>query len=491
MRGRLSIILISLLLGFLVWTMDAFVDCFLLGNGPFIDQLFFVSSHNLHLRLFTLLIFLFAGISVSGMSVKHKEVEKMVCKKEKDLSLLYSTASIASDCLDFDIFLNDILNELLSYLDSDYGLVYLLDNDSGEAKIHADFGVSSSLRVSLDNLPYDSPLIVSIREVTHQHKNRSQPFVLSSHFCMWPRGNIDDCITFPLISRYSLIGFFLISVGKHDKLTDEDMHVLESVAKHVGITIENMQLLDEATKAYDELKSIEKMKDEFVSNITHELKTPLISIKGYSEVMYEGMLGELTQKQKDGMKVIISNSERLHGLIESLLHMNTFHFDKEHVFSPIVLTDVLQGSINALSLRIENKQAHLKCSYGKKMHLVYGNGDFLKQLFIYLLDNAVKFSPNLSEITLSAYEENGMVHVELHDPGIGIPQAHMGKIFDRFYQVDGSMTRNYGGNGLGLFLAKNIVDVHKGTIWLESNEGVGTHVHVQLPLYNDDLHCAI
>ncbi len=488
MKGRIAIIFISLLLGFLVWVLDALIDVFIIGDGTLSDQLFFISSHDFHLRSLILFTFLFAGISVSEISVKYKEAEKKVYKKEQDLSILYSTVSIAVDSLDFDAFLSDILNELISYMGADHGQIYLLDNNSGEAIMHASFGIPqdhSMLSISSDN-----PLIASLRQVTHLRKHISQPFVVSSGLCMWPKSNIDNCIAFPLISRNELIGFFLITSKDQAQLNDEDLHVLESVAKNVGMTIENMQLLEESNRACDELKLMDKMKDEFLSNITHELKTPLISIKGYSEIMYEGMFGELDPKQKDALKVIISNSERLHGLIESLLHMNTFHFEKEQVFSPVLLTDIIQGSINTLSLKLEAKHTRLKYNFnfGKDLHLVYGNADFLKQLFVYLLDNAIKFSSEFSEVEMSAYKEDEMLHVELHDHGIGIPQAHMDKIYNRFYQADGSMTRSYGGNGLGLFLAKNIVDMHKGKIWLESTEGIGTKVHVLIPLYESTIH---
>ena len=86
------------------------------------------------------------------------------------------------------------------------------------------------------------------------------------------------------------------------------------------------------------------------------------------------------------------------------------------------------------------------------------------------------------------FEDEGMMYIDISDHGIGIPEDHMGRIFERFYQVDGSLARNYGGNGLGLFLARNIVDVHKGNIWVESTMGAGTIVHIQIPLYDPAIH---
>jgi signal transduction histidine kinase len=122
------------------------------------------------------------------------------------------------------------------------------------------------------------------------------------------------------------------------------------------------------------------------------------------------------------------------------------------------------------------------------MRLVYGNCEFLKYLFVYILDNAIKFSSKDAEVSIVATEDEKNVHIKITDHGIGIPEACMDRIFDRFYQVDGSATRIYGGNGLGLYLAKNIIELHSGTIEVESKEGTGTTVHVSLPLFDPEIH---
>jgi signal transduction histidine kinase len=252
--------------------------------------------------------------------------------------------------------------------------------------------------------------------------------------------------------------------------------------------VENIRLLNETRKSYEELKSLDRMKDEFVANITHELKTPLISIKGYSEVIYEGLLGELEDKQKECMKIIVSNSERLERLIESLLNMNSLYFEKYHVLAPIYLKDVIDNAITSLSMKTEEKEINIIKVCPSDMHLVYGNSEFLKYLFVYILDNSIKFSSKGSKVTITVTESDTSTHIIVADNGIGIPGACMDRIFDRFYQVDGSATRIYGGNGLGLYLSKNIVELHSGSIEVESEEGVGTTVNISIPLFNPDIH---
>jgi signal transduction histidine kinase len=168
--------------------------------------------------------------------------------------------------------------------------------------------------------------------------------------------------------------------------------------------------------------------------------------------------------------------------------MNSLNFEKHHVFSPVHLKDVLYNAINSLSMRMEEKNVRVKKDYSIDMHLVYGNCEFLKYLFVYVLDNAIKFSPSGSEVSISVRVDGKNLHATVSDHGIGIPQECMDRIFERFYQIDGSTTRIYGGNGLGLYLSKNIVELHFGTIEIESEEGAGTDVHIYVPLYNPDIH---
>ncbi len=472
----------------LALTQDPFID-FLFINDAFISGLLaYFPGRELYLHSFIVIVFLLSGVTLSQLTVQCQNAERKVSKKDRELLILHSAASVSASSYDVHDFLENVLNELLSYLNANYGFIHLIKQDSDNAVMFVDAETPVLLKKGLTSIPLDHPLIVSIIEMNSLSRKTEKAHVLEVKSDIFPELGMDNIIAIPMVARNEVTGFFMFSLKKQLKLNEDDSYVLESVGKLAGITVENIQLLEKTTKAYEELKSLEKMKDEFVSNVTHELKTPLISIKGYSEIIYEGMLGDLNEKQKQGLKVIVSNSERLSRLIESLLHMNALQFKKQHVFSPLSMVDVMDNAMKSLSFKVEEKGLLLNASYDKRMHFIYGNTELLKQLFIYLIDNAVKFSPKGGRIGICAYEESGIMHAEVSDNGIGIPENHISKIFERFYQVDGSMTRNYGGNGLGLYLAKNIVDVHKGNIWVESREGVGTKVHVSLPLYAEDGH---
>ena len=467
---------------------NPFIDFLSINDTILSELLAYFPGRELYLHSFLVIVFLLSGITLSQLTVQCQNAERKVSKKDRELLILHSAASVSASSHDVHDFLENVLNELLSYLNANYGFIHLIKQDSDKASMFADAEMPVRLKKGLASIPLDHPLIVNIMEMSALSRKTEKSHVLEVKPDIFPGLDLDNVIAIPMVARNAVTGFFMFSLKKQLKLNEDDAYVLESVGKLAGITVENIQLLEKTTKAYEELKSLEKMKDEFVSNVTHELKTPLISIKGYSEIMYEGMLGDMNEKQKHGLKVIVSNSERLNRLIESLLHMNAFQFKKQHVFSPLSLADVMGNALKSLSFKVEEKGMILNTNYDKRLHFIYGNAELLKQLFVYLIDNAVKFSPYRSHIGICAYEESGSMHVEVSDNGIGIPENQISKIFERFYQVDGSMTRNYGGNGLGLYLAKNIVDVHKGNIWVESREGVGTKVHVSLPLYEEGEH---
>jgi len=239
---------------------------------------------------------------------------------------------------------------------------------------------------------------------------------------------------------------------------------------------------DELSKANEELKSLDRMKDEFLSNLRHELTTPLIPIKGYSELMFDGALGDLNERQHDAMEKIMLSSERLKRLIDSLLYVSiTEGGNVDYTFIPLRLTEVLESAINDRSPEITSKGHTIEKDLPCDLPLIEGDLDYLRNVFVNLIDNSVKFTPDKGIINISASNEDDHAHLQIADNGIGIGDTEILNIFNRFYQVDGSSTRKYGGNGLGLYICKKIIEAHKGEIWAESRQGEGTTVHVTLP----------
>ncbi len=243
------------------------------------------------------------------------------------------------------------------------------------------------------------------------------------------------------------------------------------------------QSTSELERAYEELKSLDQLKDEFLSNLRHELNTPLTSIKGFSELLYDGTLGSLNDGQMDAIGRVVTKSSKLQNLIDSLLFVSTNQNGTiRYNFEQIELSSLLTNIVNLFFDTIKEKNMHIHTDVDFETCLIDADRTYLPQVFTSLMDNAIKFTPDHGAIHLLAFKEHKEVHVVIEDTGIGISEKDLQNLFQKFYQIDSSSTRNYGGNGLGLYISKIIVENHDGKIWIESKEGKGTKVHVRVPL---------
>ncbi len=235
-------------------------------------------------------------------------------------------------------------------------------------------------------------------------------------------------------------------------------------------------------RSYEELMEADRAKTEFVSNITHELLTPLTSIRGFVELLGEGTIGTINPEQKKSLDIILRNSDRLIRLIRELLDStrlddNTFVLQLKNVS----LENIILKSIQDIHPQANEKQIIIIREI-QPLVQIWGDDERLMQVIRNILINAIKFTPQKGKITIKSSTENEHVKISISDTGIGIPKDKLKSIFERFYQVDGSASRKYGGVGLGLSICKSIIDKHHGTIWAES-EGNGSTFHILLPKY--------
>jgi PAS domain S-box-containing protein len=243
-----------------------------------------------------------------------------------------------------------------------------------------------------------------------------------------------------------------------------------------------MKANQDLAHAYENLKSLEKLKNEFLSNIQHEINTPLTSIKGFSELVHDEDLGPLNAEQKKAMTRVVEKTRQLQTVLDSLLFVSSAtHGVIKYNFERLSITKMLHVALNMVSEKLKHKGLALEENIVLKLPEIIGDIDYLPRVFVHILDNAIKFTNNGGKITVSVTEDAGLLHLIINDTGIGIAEENLEKVFQMFFQLDGSSTRNYGGNGLGLFMCKIIIEEHKGKIWIDSKEGQGTAVHILLP----------
>lgn len=228
----------------------------------------------------------------------------------------------------------------------------------------------------------------------------------------------------------------------------------------------------------DEIVQSNQVKDDFISSISHELRTPLTGIKGWSETLVSG--GFDPEETKLGMSIISKETDRLIGLVEEMLDFSKLQQNQmKLVMGEVNMKELLQETMLNVWAKAEQKKISLSLQPGERPFIVYADGNRLKQVFLNLVDNAIKFSPDGSTIALMITEmAPDKVRISVKDPGIGISPEFLEKVKDRFFQVN----PNQGGTGLGLAITQQIVKLHEGEMHIESELDQGTTVSVDLPL---------
>lgn len=230
-----------------------------------------------------------------------------------------------------------------------------------------------------------------------------------------------------------------------------------------------------------EIKNLEKMRSEFVANVSHELKTPLTSIKGFVETLKAGAI-EDNDAAVHFLNIIEDEANRLNRLISDILSLSEVENKKNKPRNEII--DTREKIIEIVSL-LQNQAVHKSISLNAKIEAdvskLKGDTDQFKQMLINLIDNALKYTPEGGAIEVAAYNLENNVVIRIKDNGIGIPKEHIPRLFERFYRVDKARSRNVGGTGLGLAIVKHIVLQFEGKIEVQSEVGKGTEFILSIP----------
>lgn len=227
---------------------------------------------------------------------------------------------------------------------------------------------------------------------------------------------------------------------------------------------------------------LEVMRREFVANVSHELKTPLTSIKSYTETLLDGAM-DAPDTARHFLMVVDHEADRMARLVRDLLQLSNFdansiQFDREYND----YSDLIRKTIGKLEVTAKNKSQILILESTPAELVGYFDYDRIEQVVQNIISNALKYTPECGRIALKAYEEGESVVLEVQDNGVGIPEQDISRIFDRFYRVDKARSRNLGGTGLGLSIAQEIVQAHNGTIHISSKINEGTLVRIVIPL---------
>lgn len=291
-------------------------------------------------------------------------------------------------------------------------------------------------------------------------------------------------LTIPLVSQQKLIG---VAALERDVLDGFDPHVVETVVRltnHAAAAIANAVL-------YEQVNEANQAKSEFVSMVSHELKTPMTAIRGYVDLMLSGMTGDLTAQQHNFLETIAANVRRMGQQIQDLTDISRIEMNRLHMeMSPTTLESVMNETLQTVQALCDEKQISLNLDLPASLPRVLADRSRLVQVMTNLVSNACKYSPAETAVTVRCrpHEEDGrlMVLCAVIDQGYGISEEDQKQLFTKFFRSDDPNIRQSKGTGLGLSITRGIVELHGGRIWVESERGKGTTFTFTIPRYTPD-----
>ena len=296
--------------------------------------------------------------------------------------------------------------------------------------------------------------------------------------------------------------FGCIEIFKETLFTPEDATCFQTIAQQVALPLKSATLYQELIETNQKLERLERLKSEFISIVSHELRTPLTSIKNSLDILMSGRCGEITPATEKFLNMAIRNVQRLSGIINDLLDLSKIEAGKmDFHFAPTDINTVISYVKSALSEVAKSKGLKLITNEADNLPEILADSQRLEQVLTNLVSNAIKFTPDGKSITISSrvvkaadikINENfkdiiknltgDYIEVSVEDEGIGIESKNLLHAFDKFAQIENSLSRKAGGTGLGLPIAKQLLDAHKGAIWCDSELNKGSKFYFVIPV---------
>jgi signal transduction histidine kinase len=292
-------------------------------------------------------------------------------------------------------------------------------------------------------------------------------------------------LALPLLREDRLIGGLIVRRKAAGKFPNSIVELLQAFAAQSVVAIHNAQLFREIEEKGQELEIANKHKSEFLANMSHELRTPLNAILGYSELIIDNIYGEVPDAIREVLERVEKNGRHLLNLINDVLDLSKIEAGRLILsLNDYSMLDIVQTTFASVEALAMEKKLNLDMNVPTDLVNGKGDGQRIAQVILNLLGNAIKFTDQGEvSVDVSIYNESFLVSVE--DTGPGLSETDQQKIFEEFQQADGSSTREKGGTGLGLSISKKIVEMHGGTIGVDSTLGKGSKFWFKIPIQVD------
>jgi signal transduction histidine kinase len=404
-----------------------------------------------------------------------------------ELKALGQVSQAVNSSLDLQTVLSTILGHACEISDAAGGAIYVLDELRDQFVLEAGHNMTEEHLAAVREHPVRlGDTLVGQCAQRREAVQISDLAEAEAHpiFDVLRRAGFRALLAVPLLRQGRAIGALLVRRRRPGAFAEETVRLLESFASQSSLAIYNARLFREIEHKSRELELASQHKSQFLANMSHELRTPLNAILGYTELMQDGLYGELPAKTRDVLERVQKNGKHLLGLINDVLDLSKIEAGQLMLsVDEYSMKDVVQTVVSATESLAAAKQLPLKVEMSD-MPLGRGDERRIAQVLLNLVGNAIKFT-DVGEVRIAANATNGIFTVAIADTGPGIPKVEQTRIFQEFHQVDSSNTKKKGGTGLGLAIAKRIIELHGGRIWVDSEMGKGSTFLFELPVRSE------
>lgn len=418
----------------------------------------------------------------AAVAVKNARLYAQSQRQLRDMSALVDMAKQITSNLNLTSVLRTTVQIIQKLLSARASTITMLSKDGTELIVEAAAGISPE---------YIKARMKLGEGVSGEVVRRNAPiYIRDTHnepdFLFFDEV-VRSLLVVPLTIRDEAWGTMTVDSDQPNAFSRSDIQLMTIAAAQVSIAISNARLFEELeeratelAQAYEEIKESDRLKEELVQNVSHELRTPLTFVKGYVDLLLDGEMGLINKEQQEALQIVATKTDDISRIIADIMTLQ--RIDRNNLELEITsLVDLIRQSIAWHSMVAEKKGLSIETLLPETNPVAFIDKARFNQVLDNLIGNALKFSPNGGKVTITLQDESEKIQLSIADQGIGIPPDKVQRIFDRFYQVDGSSRRRFGGTGLGLAIVKRIVEAHYGIIWVESIVNEGSTFHIVLP----------
>jgi signal transduction histidine kinase len=422
--------------------------------------------------------------SYADLEKKVETRTRELAQSVEELRALGEVSQAVNSTLELKTVLDTIVTKATQIAGTEAGAIYVFDEAAREFQLRSTYNMSNELIAALHD--HHASLSAGLDAATEAGEPqqtadlRQEPSTPINETIL--RAGYRARLLVPLMAPDGVIGALVVRRLEPGEFPKATIDLMRTFAAQSVLAIQNARLFSEIGEKSRQLEVASQHKSQFLANMSHELRTPLNAILGYTELIVDGIYGDISDKARATLERIQSNGRHLLGLINDVLDLSKIEAGQLTLsLADYSIKDVVHNVYGAVESLATAKNLALKVELPKDLPMARGDERRLTQVLLNLVGNAIKFT-DIGEVAIKTSTADGAFTVAVCDTGPGIPEADQSKIFEEFQQADSSPTKKKGGTGLGLSIAKRIIEMHGGRLWVESELGQGSTFCFTVPV---------